>query len=574
VDWDHSVDVLVMGSGGAGQCAAVRAHDLGLEVLIVEKGEEWGGSTAMSAGAVWLPDNRAMHELGLDDSEDDGVKYLAHLTGGTIPEERLRTFIREGNRMIDYLAARTHVRFDALEFYPDYVPEDPGGRLGGRSLDPVPFDGNELGEEFRTLHEPYPPCLIMGKFLLTVPQARTMLQPGLKPKLEVAKGMARYAGRWNRRKRYGRDPFLTMGQSLMGRLRLSLIERGVPLWLRAPVDTFVQENGRVVGVTITRDGKPMNIEARRGVVVAAGGFERNDEMRKKYQRAPIEASWTVGNYENTGDGIIAGEQVGAQLDVELMREAWWMPATLAPGVKYTNVLMIEKSLPHGMFVNRDAKRFLNEGENYNDLVIKMYEQDAKDHCSIPAWFIVDATYRSRYNLGPVLPSFVMPDKKLPAGWRPGEGWLHKADTLDELAAEIDLDPVALRHTVERFNGFARTGVDEDFHRGASANDRYYSDPRAKPNPTLGPIEKAPYYAIPVTPSDLGTKAGLVTDLGGRVLDEHGQTIPGLYAAGNSASTVMGTRYAGAGATIAPAMVFGFLAGEAIARDASIEVSPT
>ena len=572
MDWDHSVDVLVMGSGGAGQCAAVRAHDLGLEVLIVEKGEEWGGSTAMSAGAVWLPDNRAMHKLGLDDSEDDGVKYLKHLTGGTIPEERLRTFIREGNRMVDYLAARTHVRFDSLEFYPDYVPEDPGGRLGGRSLDPVPFDGNELGEEFRTLHEVYPPCLIMGKFLLTVPQARTMLQPGLKPKVEVAKGMARYAARWNRRKRYGRDPFLTMGQSLMGRLRLSLIERGVPLWLRSPVDTFVQENGRVVGVTITRDGKPMNIEARRGVVVAAGGFERNDEMRKKYQRAPIEASWTVGNYENTGDGILAGEQVGAQLDVELMREAWWMPATLAPGVKYTNVLMIEKSLPHGMFVNRDAKRFLNEGENYNDLVIKMYEQDAKDHVSIPAWFIVDATYRGRYNLGPVLPAFVMPDKKLPAGWRPGEGWLHKADTLEELAAQIDLDPVALRQTVERFNGFARTGVDEDFHRGASANDRYYSDPRAKPNPTLGPIETAPFYAIPVTPSDLGTKAGLVTDLGGRVLDEGGHPIPGLYAAGNSASTVMGTRYAGAGATIAPAMVFGFLAGEAIATDANIEVT--
>jgi 3-oxosteroid 1-dehydrogenase len=574
MDWRHSVDVVVMGSGGAGLCAAVRAHDLGLEVLVVEKGETWGGSTAMSAGAVWLPNNRAMKAAGLEDSEDDGVKYLAHLTGGTIPEERLRTFIREGNRMIDYLAAHTHLRFDSLESYPDYVPEDPGGRLGGRSLDPVPFDGNDLGEEFRTLHDPYPPAMIMGKFLLTVPQARTMLQPGLKPKLEVAKGMARYAARWNRRKRYGRDPFLTMGQSLMGRLRLSLIDRGVPLWLRSPVESFVKEDGRIVGVTITRDGTPMNIEARRGVVVAAGGFERNDAMRKKYQRAPIEASWTVGNYENTGDGILAGEAVGARLDVELMREAWWMPATLAPGVKYTNVLMIEKSLPHGIFVNRDAQRFLNEGENYNDLVIKMYEQDAKDHVSIPAWFIVDATYRSRYNLGPVLPSFVMPDKKLAPGWRPGEGWLHKADSLDELAAQIDLDPLALRQTVDRFNGFARTGVDEDFHRGASANDRYYSDPRAKPNPTLGPIETAPFYAIPVTPSDLGTKAGLMTDLGGRVLDDDSEPIPGLYAAGNSASTVMGTRYAGAGATIAPAMVFGFLAGEAIARDAGIDVATT
>jgi 3-oxosteroid 1-dehydrogenase len=399
-----------------------------------------------------------------------------------------------------------------------------------------------------------------------------MLQPGLKPKLEIVKGMLRYAARRNQRKRYDRDPFLTMGQSLMGRLRLSLIERGVPMWLRAPVQSFVKDGDRVVGVTIARDGRPMSIQARRGVVVAAGGFERNDAMRKQYQRAPIEASWTVGNYDNTGDGILAGQEVGAQLDVDLMREAWWMPATLAPGVKYTNVLMIEKSLPHGIFVNRDAKRFLNEGENYNDLVIKMYEQDAKDHVSIPAWFIVDGTYRSRYNLGPVLPSFVMSDKKLPEGWRPGEGWLHKADTLDELAAQIDLDPAALQRTVQRFNGFARTGVDEDFHRGASANDRYYSDPRAKPNPTLGPIEKAPFYAIPVTPSDLGTKAGLVTDIGGRVLDDDGNPIPGLYAAGNSASTVMGTRYAGAGATIAPALVFGFLSGEAMAADAGIDVT--
>jgi 3-oxosteroid 1-dehydrogenase len=413
----------------------------------------------------------------------------------------------------------------------------------------------------------------MGKFMLTVPQAQTMLQPGLKPKLEVAKGMMRYAARRNRRKRYDRDPFLTMGQSLMARFRLSLVERGVPLWLNAPVESFVKEGDRVVGVTITRDGTPMSIEARRGVMVAAGGFERNDAMRKKYQRAPIEASWTVGNYDNTGDGILAGEAIGAQLDAELMREAWWMPATLAPGVKYTNVLMIEKSLPHGIFVNRDAKRFLNEGENYNDLVIKMYEQDAKDHASIPAWFVVDATYRSRYNLGPVLPSFAMPDRKLPEGWRPGEGWLRKAETLDDLAVQLELDPAALRSTIDRFNGFARTGVDEDFRRGASAIDRYFSDPRAKPNPSLGPIETAPFYAIPVTPSDLGTKAGLVTDTGSRVLDGDGRPIPGLYAAGNSASTVMGTRYAGAGATIAPAMVFGFLAGESVAQDAGIEVTP-
>ncbi len=565
-DWDRSVDVLVMGSGGAGQCAALRAADLGLDVLVVEKSAVWGGSTAMSAGAAWIPNNKSMKSKGIDDSEDEGVKYIMHLTGGSVSEEMIRTFVREGNRMVDYLEEKTRVHFDALEHYPDYHPEDPGGRAGGRSLEPEPIDGNLLGEEFRTLHEGYPPALILGKFMMSISQARELLQPGLKPKLGMVKGMARYAQRAKKRKMYDRDPFLSMGQALMARLRLSLRDRNVPMWLSSPVKELISENGRVVGAVVEHDGQTLRIETRKGVVVAAGGFERNDEMRKKYQRAPIEASWTVGNFDNTGDGILAGEAVGAKLDVELMREAWWMPATIAPDVRYNNVLMLEKSLPHGMFVNRDGKRFVNEGESYNDLVIDMYEQDAKDHATVPSWFIVDSTYRSRYNLGPVMPAFVMSDKKLPPNWAPGAGWLHKADTLDALARDIGVDPAALKASVDRFNGFARTGVDEDFHRGDSANDRYYSDPRAKPNPTLGPIEKAPYYAVPVSPSDLGTKAGLVTDVGGRVLDADDKPIPGLYAAGNSASTVMGTRYAGAGATIGPAMVFGFLCGESVAAD--------
>ena len=188
-----------------------------------------------------------------------------------------------------------------------------------------------------------------------------------------------------------------------------------------------------------------------------------------------------------------------------------MPATIAPNVRYNNVLMLEKSLPHGMFVNRNAQRFVNEGESYNDLVIDMYEQDAKDHATVPGWFIVDATYRSRYNLGPVLPGFVMSDKKLPSGWRPGEGWLYKADTLDDLARQINLDPEALRQTVDRFNGFARSGVDEDFHRGPAPMTATTRTLAATPNPTLGPIETPPFYAVPLSPSDLGTKSGLVTD---------------------------------------------------------------
>ena len=565
--WDKSVDVLVMGSGGAGLCAAIRGHDLGLDVLVTEKGSTWGGSTAMSGGAVWIPANRSMREKSIEDSEADGVKYIKHLTGGSVSDDFIETFVREGNRMVDYLEANTRLKLEALDFYPDYHPEDPGGRAGGRSLEPAAFDGTVLGDDFATLHEPYPPALIMGKFMMTIPTARGMLQPGMKPKVTMVKGMAQYAMRGGKRKKAGgRDPFLSMGQALMAALRASLNDRKVPLWLDSPVLELVKENGRVTGAVVRHDGVDVRIEARKGVVVAAGGFERNGEMRKQYQRAPIEGDWTVGNYDNTGDGIVAGNKVGAKLDTELMREAWWMPATMPPGQRYHNVLMIEKSLPHGIFVNRDGKRFVNEGESYNDLIIDTYEQDAKDHATIPAWFVVDKTYRSRYNIGPVLPSFVMSDKKLPEGWRPGDGWLHKADTLEELAASIDVDPAALRATIDRFNEFAKTGTDADFHRGESANDRYYSDPRATPNPTLGAIETPPFYAVPMVPSDLGTKSGLITDPQARVLDEQGQPIPGLYAAGNSASTVMGTRYAGAGATIGPAMVFGFLSAETIDAD--------
>jgi 3-oxosteroid 1-dehydrogenase len=565
--WDTSVDVLVMGSGGAGLCAAIRGHDLGLDVLVAEKGSTWGGSTAMSGGAVWIPANSSMRDKGIEDSEADGVKYIKHLTGGKVADDFIETFVREGNRMVEYLEANTQLELEALDFYPDYHPEDPGGRAGGRSLEPAAFDGARLGELFATLHEPYPPALIMGKFMMTIPTARGLLQPGLKPKMIMVTGMAKYAMRAGKRKKTGgRDPFLSMGQALMAALGASLNDRKVPMWLDSPVLELVSEGGRVTGAVVRHDGKDVRVEARKGVVVAAGGFERNGEMRKQYQRSPIEGDWTVGNYDNTGDGIVAGQKVGAKLDTELMREAWWMPATMPPGQRYHNVLMIEKSLPHGIFVNRDGKRFVNEGESYNDLIIDTYEQDAKDHATIPAWFVVDKTYRSRFNIGPVLPSMVMPDKKLPEGWRPGDGWLHKADTLDELAASIDVDPVALKATIDRFNGFAKTGVDEDFHRGESANDRYYSDPRAKPNPTLGPIETAPFYAVPMVPSDLGTKAGLITDIHGRVLDEAGTPIAGLYAAGNSASTVMGTRYAGAGATIGPAMVFGFLSAETIEAD--------
>jgi 3-oxosteroid 1-dehydrogenase len=248
-----------------------------------------------------------------------------------------------------------------------------------------------------------------------------------------------------------------------------------------------------------------------------------------------------------------------------MREAWWTPAVVPPKGG-PSVLVIEKSLPHGIFVDRQGHRFVNEAASYNDVGVALYDAEGDGRGGVPAWWILDATYRKRFIIGPVGPGFMMPDKKLPNALRPGNGWLHKADTLDELAAQIGVDPTALGATIARFNEHARRGEDPDFQRGVTANDLYYSDPRVEPNPSLGPVATAPFYAVSIYPGDLGTKAGLITDEGGRVRRADGTTIGGLYAAGNTASTVMGRSYPGAGATLAPAMLGGFLAAETIAAE--------
>src|SRR6266511_3832481 len=385
--WDESVDVLVVGSGCAGQCAALRASDLGLDVLVVEKQRHWGGNTAMSAGALWVPANHWMRAAGIDDSEDEGVKYLVALTGGEVPENRLRTFVRESNRMVEYLDEHSHVHFTALTRYPDYHDDVPGGRPGGRPLKPQPIDGSRLGDDFATLHQAYPGELMLGKFMMSVPEARGLLDPGLAPMRTMAKGMLKYLLRGRKRKRLGgRDPWFTMGQALMTRLRLSLRDRGVPMWLDAPLSELVSDGGRVTGA--------------------------------------------------------------------VMRHAWWTPAVRPPGLRYGSVMVIEKSLPHGIFVNRLGTRFTNEAASYTAVVQAMYADDAQTGASVPCWWVLDATYRKRFPIGPVAPGMMMNDAKVAKRfppWAPGAGWLHKADTLEALAREIDVDAATLRATVDRFN---------------------------------------------------------------------------------------------------------------------------
>lgn len=557
-------DVVVLGSGAAGLAGAMRAALLGHSVVVLEKSPMWGGSAAMSAGAVWVPNNPKMGEVAISDSDEDAWAYLEAVTEGQVPAEQRRAFIDGANRMIATFEAETDVRFEPVREYPDYDGFQPGAKPGGRPLEPLPFDGNLLGEDFATLHPCYPGELIFDRFMMRLAEARALMQPGIKPKLGLLAGLGRYARRRDSRRRWqGRDPYLTLGQALMARLRIELNRREVPVLLNTTVRQLITEDNRIVGVELD-SGRV--IRAHKGVLVATGGFERNDLMRKRYQPLPVDARWTVGHEGNTGDGIVLAGQVGADLDTATMDNCWWTPAVLPPGEPSAWVLVIEKSLPWSLFVDRGGRRFVNEASNYNNIGKAMYAAHEKTGKAIPAWMIFDAKYRRKFPIGPVKPGMLQPDRLVPERLRPGHGWLHKADSLETLAAQIDVPAAELTATVRRFNEFASRGTDPDFHRGETLNDRHYTDPRVKPNPSLGPLDKAPYYAVQVVPGDLGTKSGLRTDSSGRVLAADGAPIAGLYAAGNTTVSVMGPSYPGAGGTLAPAMTFAFLAIEAMVSD--------
>lgn len=563
--FDRSVDLVVVGSGAAAMAAGIRARDLGLDVVLLEKGECYGGSSAMSGGVCWVGDNPEMKRRGLADSEQETLTYLRHITKGEVDDAHLRTYVSESKRMVAYFAEKTHVVFDALDAYTDYYPEAPGGKLGGRSMEPLPFDGERLGADFAKLRRPATSALILGKFMITARLARRFIILDVVGLFVMAWQMLRFALRAAKRARTGgRDPYLTNGNALVGRLYLSLKDRGVPVELESPVTELIVDEGRVVGVVAEQGGKPVRIEARRGVMLAAGGFERNLAMREQFGPKPASIEWTAGNEHNTGDAIRMGMALGAR--TAWMGEAWWTPVTQFPGTKSGWVLVVEKSLPGNVFVDRNGERFTNEAAPYVDVVVAMYDKHAENGATVPGFMIFDAAYRRNYIAGPVGPGKAMPDHRLPRRLR--EQFLVKAGSIVELARKIDVPPERLEATVARFNELARAGKDSDFGRGDSASDRYYGDERVRPNPCLLPLTRAPYYAIKLFPGDLGTKGGLVVDTSARVLDEAGAPIPGLFAAGNTSASIMGRTYPGAGGTIGPAMCFGFLGAEAAFADAS------
>ncbi|WP_186629602.1 3-oxosteroid 1-dehydrogenase [Rhodococcus sp. BP22] len=548
-------DIVVVGSGAGGMTAALTAAHRGLSVVVIEKAAKFGGSTARSGGGVWVPNNEVLERDGVDDTPEAARDYLHAIIGDVVSKERIDTYLERGPEMLSFVLKNSPLKMQWVPGYSDYYPEAPGGRVGGRSVEPTPFDSTCLGSEVNNLEPDY------GKAPLNVviTQADYRAINLLRRHPSGLARVMRVGMRWMGAKLTGKH-LLGRGQALSAGLRAGLLDANVPVLLETPMTDFHVEDGRVVGVVVAGSGSV--IRAKLGVVLASGGFEHNAEMRKKYQRQPIGTEWTVGATANTGDGITAGQKLGAAVD--LMDDAWWGPSIPLTGGPW--FCIAERTLPGGIMVNTAGKRFLNEAAPYVEAVHMMYGGEygigEGPGDNIPTWMIIDQRYRDRYIFAGLTPK-----KRFPSRWLES-GVVVKADTVAELAEKTGMPVDQLTATVERFNGFARSGVDEDFRRGDSGYDKYYGDKTNKPNPSLGVIDKPPYYAVKMVPGDLGTKGGLVTDADARVLREDGSVIDGLYAIGNASAPVMGHTYAGPGATIGPAMTFGYLAVLDMARRAS------
>ncbi|WP_321846601.1 FAD-dependent oxidoreductase [Paraburkholderia bannensis] len=552
----ETFDVVIVGSGAGGLLAACRAADQGLSVVVLEKSGEYGGTSAVSGGGIWIPCNHLIAEAGGKDTREAARRYLDACIEGASSPARIDAYLDTAPEMLRYLEARTPVRYQSLAHYADYFQALPGAMPGYRALDPLPFDGARLGPEFARLRQPSPGTLVGGRVAVTSKEAHTLLAKERGFMMLALREFGRYWLDIRARLRSRRDRRLTLGNALVGGLRYALLERKVPLWLDTPMRDLIEFDGRIEGVLAERNGKPVRVLARCGVILAAGGFERNQALRERYLPQPSNAQWSATPPNNTGDAIMAGERAGGAL--ALMEHVWGAPTLRVAQEEKQRALFVERNLPGCVIVNGLGRRFVNEAAPYSEFVPAMYRDHAKTGACLPAWMIFDARFRKRYPCGPIMPASMMPDARIPDSFK---SLLYRADSLDALAAQIGVNVAGLHETVTQMNAYAESGVDEAFGKGGNVFDTYYGDPAVQPNPCLAPIGEAPFYAVRIDAGDIGTKGGLVTDENACVLRADGSVIAGLYAIGNSSASVMGASYPGAGSTLGPAMTFGYRAAD-------------
>jgi 3-oxosteroid 1-dehydrogenase len=561
----ESFDLVVVGSGGGGLTAALAAKQAGLNVVLVEKQGVVGGSTAMSGGVVWMPNNPLMVAEGVPDSYDAGMTYLKSVVGDPDDAsslERREAFLKVGPEVIKFVQDKG-VQLLRCEGYSDYYDTLPGGHARGRSIEGIPWDSAQLGAWSDKVN----PGMARSMNMVVLTNETRSLTVAFRS-LQSLRVAARVFFRTHRARLQKKD-LLTNGMSLVGQLTKAALDNGVPIWLETPVEELVVEDGRVSGVRVTRNGVPTVLTAKGGVLLAAGGFERNGEMRLKYnaETQPNDGSRTLGNPGNTGDLLQAAIALGAKVDY--MDEAVWNPQ--ARREVAISSLATARQLPHTIMVNRAGRRFVNESNSYLEVVKAMYANDA-----VPAWLIFDDQYRKKYPWARGLPRLrnllqILPGR-LPQSWI-DEGWIRRADTLEELATQIGVDPQGLAETVREWNRGAVSGKDPRFHRGESSYNRNLGDPgNRKVNEAVGTIEKGPFYASEIFAGDVGTIGGVITNRSAQVLDEQLQPIPGLYATGNMAATVVGRTYPGAGASISHTMTFGYIAANHVSENLKQQVA--
>lgn len=543
-----TVDLLVVGSG-TGMAAALAAHELGLSSLIVEKTSFVGGSTARSGGAFWMPANPILAEEGSPDTRSAGATYLESVVGDAAPHDRAMAFLDHGGATVEMLRRTTPMKFMWAKEYSDYHPEKPGGSALGRTCECRPFDTARLGPERARLR----PGVMKSSFPMPVTGAdyRWLNLMARIPRKAVPRILLRAfqgIGGLALRRRYAAG-----GQALAAGMFAGVLRAGIPVWTDSTVIGLLGDDERITGAVVERDGARVNVTARRGVVLAAGGFDHQMSWRHKFQSERLGNHASLGAEGNTGDAIRLAQDT-CNAGTALMDQAWWFPAFAPLPDGEPTVMLAERSLPGCLLVDQNGQRFINEAVDYMSFGQKLLEREQAGNPVEQMWMIFDQRYRNSY----LMAAELFPRMPIPQPWYEA-GIAHRADDLPGLARAIDIDPATLVATLDRFNQLSRHGIDPDFGRGSSAYDRYYGDPTITPNPNLRPLDDGPFYAVKVVLSDLGTCGGLRADSRARVLREDGSAITGLYAIGNTAANTFGASYPGAGATIGQGLVFGYIA---------------
>lgn len=530
-------DVLVLGSGGAALCAALVPAQNGLKVKVLERTEYLGGTTAVSAGMLWIPNNHHMPEADVADSRKEAIDYVTRIAGGQAAADLVAAFIDEGPAMVRWLEASTQVRLCPID-RPDYHSEFLGAKEGGRALDNQPIDANGLGESA---------ALIRPSHWYPEPYTYEERRRGLATKSLIEDRLDTNV--W------------CFGRALVGGLVKACLDAGVDFHTRQRAVRLTKEDGRVAGVIVrSNDGTETAYPAARAVVIATGGFEWNDELKSSFLPGP-----DIGPMSppyNEGDGLLMGLDAGAairNMNAAAYHIAFQIPGEVIEDRKRTRFISGERALPGSIIVNRNGQRIVNEASSYSDMAapFQVFDPDGYDHPNLISYLVFDERFRRRYTFATLAPD----QEETPQ-------WVHVGADLKELAAQAGIDLTGLEAQVRRFNGFAAAGVDEQFHRGETRHDRHYGDAEHGPNPCLGALTEGPFYAIPVIVGTLGTRGGLRTDANARVLDNFGAVIQGLYCCSNAMAAATGGGYPGAGGTLGPNLTFGYVAGKDIAESGS------